>query len=148
MYDSVCVYVCVCVGYIRILLCVNIYNHFSSVGILYHQGLNTRKITRSLENIKLKIINSVPSSITKLAWIITSIYIYIYIYSLKKKPKTGYFRIINLIKRGGNSSPLFLSPPPCLFCFILSIRSEEVLLYFSSCFWFTSETQNRMEINL
>ena len=26
--------------------------------------------------------------------------------------------------------------------------SEEVLLYFSSCFWFTSETQNRMEINL
>ena len=26
--------------------------------------------------------------------------------------------------------------------------SEEVLLYFSSCFWFISETKNRMEINL
>ena len=46
---------------------------------------NSRKITRSLEKIELKIINSVPSSLTKLAWIITcclnihfSIYIYIY----------------------------------------------------------------------
>ena len=29
-----------------------------------------------------------------------------------------------------------------------SIRSEEVLLNFSSCFWFTSEIHNRMEINL
>ena len=35
-----------------------------------------------------------------------------------------------------------------LIRFILSIKSEEVLLYFSSCFWFTSETHNRMEINL
>ena len=32
--------------------------------------------------------------------------------------------------------------------FYLSIRSEEVLLYISSCFWFTPETKNRMEINL
>ena len=32
--------------------------------------------------------------------------------------------------------------------FYLSIGSEEVLSYFPSCFWFTPETQNRMEINL
>ena len=28
------------------------------------------------------------------------------------------------------------------------LNFPEVLLYFSLCFWFTSETQNRMEINL
>ena len=42
---------------------------------LNHLDSNTRKITRSLEMIKLKIINSVPSSLIKLA----CIYIYIYI---------------------------------------------------------------------
>ena len=35
-----------------------------------HQDPDTRKITRSLEKIKLKIVNSVPSSLTNLAWII------------------------------------------------------------------------------
>ena len=34
---------------------------------LYHLDPNTRKITRSLEKIKLKIINCVPSSLTKFA---------------------------------------------------------------------------------
>ena len=43
-----------------------------------------------------------------------------------------------------SSSPF----PPVSLLFYLSIRSEEVLLYFSSCFWFTPETKNRMEINL
>ena len=41
-----------------------------------------------------------------------------------------------------------MDPPPVSILFYLSIGSEEVLLYFSSCFWFTSETKNRMEINL
>ena len=41
----------------------------------------------------------------------------------------------SLIKRGDNSSPLFLyPPPPCLFWYILSIRSEEVLLHFPRVF--------------
>ena len=44
---------------------------------IYHLDPNTRKITRSLEKMKLKIINGVLSSLTKLAQII---YIYIYIY--------------------------------------------------------------------
>ena len=35
--------------------------------IIYHLDPNTRKITRSLEKIKLKIINTVPLSLTKLA---------------------------------------------------------------------------------
>ena len=58
---------------------------------IYHLHPDTWKITRSLENIKLKLINSVPSPLTKLAWIITcclnihslkkwKIEIYIYIY--------------------------------------------------------------------
>ena len=34
---------------------------------LYHVDSDTRKIPRSLEKIKSKIINSVPSSLTKLA---------------------------------------------------------------------------------
>ena len=34
---------------------------------LYHLDPDTRKITRRLEKIKLKIINSVPSSLRKLA---------------------------------------------------------------------------------
>ena len=38
---------------------------------LYHVDPDTRKITRSLEKIELKIINSVISSLTKLTWIIT-----------------------------------------------------------------------------
>ena len=38
---------------------------------LYHLDPDTRKITRRLEKIKLKIINSVPSFLTKLACIIT-----------------------------------------------------------------------------
>ena len=38
---------------------------------LYHLDPDTGKITRSLEKIKLKIINRVPSSLTKLASIIT-----------------------------------------------------------------------------
>ena len=40
------------------------------------------------------------------------------------------------------------SPYPVSILFYLSIRSEEVLLYFSSCFWFIPEMKNRMEINL
>ena len=47
---------------------------------LYLIDPDTRKITRSLEKIKLEIINSVPTSLRKLAWM--SIYIYIYIYIL------------------------------------------------------------------
>ena len=45
---------------------------------LYHPDPDTRKITRSLEKMKLKIINSVPSSLIKLA----GIYIFIYIGSM------------------------------------------------------------------
>ena len=54
---------------------------------IYHLDPDTRKITWYLEKIKLKIINSVPLSLTKFAWIITcclnihsSKYIYIYIF--------------------------------------------------------------------
>ena len=53
---------------------------------LYHLDPNTRKITRRPEKLQLRIINSVPSSLIKPAFIITSclniffnIYIYIYI---------------------------------------------------------------------
>ena len=45
---------------------------------LYHLDPNTRKITRKLEKLQMKIINSVPSSLTKFAYI----YIYIYIDSI------------------------------------------------------------------
>ena len=58
---------------------------------LYHLDLDTRKITRRLEKLQLKIINSVPSSLIKLVLIVTycldihsSIYIYIYIYIILK----------------------------------------------------------------
>ena len=45
-------------------------------------------------------------------------------------------------------TPLSFSPHLYIYIYICSIRSEEVLLYFPSCFWFTQETQNRIEINL
>ena len=52
---------------------------------LYHPDPDTKKIKRRLEKIKLKIINSVPSSLRKLSRIITcfNIHIYIYIYIYK-----------------------------------------------------------------
>ena len=63
---------------------------------LYHLDPDTKKITRSLEKIKLKIINSVPLSLTKLAWIITcylnihsSIYIYVCVF-VTHLPWVGY----------------------------------------------------------
>ena len=40
----------------------------------YHLDSDTRKITSNLEKIKLKIINSVPSSLTKLALIYINIF--------------------------------------------------------------------------
>ena len=53
---------------------------------------DNRKIARSLEKLKSKIINSVQSTLTKLAWMITfvldihsSIYIYIYIYKERER---------------------------------------------------------------
>ena len=46
---------------------------------LYHQDPNTRKITRSFEKIKWKIINCIP----KLGWI----YIYIYIEREREREK-------------------------------------------------------------
>ena len=58
----------------------------------------------------------------------------------EKKPKTSYFRIINLF-------------PSCFFIsgvnqkhkekYNRSIGSEEVLLYFSLCFWFTPEMKKQ-----
>ena len=62
------------------------------------------------------------------------IYIYIYIYIVLFGP-------VKLEVTLQLSSPMSI-------LFYLSIRSEEVLLYFSSGFWFTPETKNRMEINL
>ena len=46
---------------------------------LYYLDPDTRKITRQLEKIKLKIINSVALSLTKHARVYIYIYIYIYI---------------------------------------------------------------------
>ena len=48
---------------------------------LYHLDSDTVKTTRTLEKMKLKIINEECSSyLTKLAWTHTHTYIYIYIY--------------------------------------------------------------------
>ena len=62
----------------------------------YHLDLDTRKVTSTLERIKFKIVNDVPSFFTKYAWII---YIYIYIkltkrsnlFMLKNKNETNGF---------------------------------------------------------
>ena len=62
---------------------------------------------------------------------ISYIYIYIYIYIVlfgPVKPELG----------------VILPPLPHVsILFYLSIESEEVLLYFSSCFWFTPETEKQ-----
>ena len=61
-----------------------------SYGTIHRLDPDSRKITRSLEKIKWKMINSVPSSLTKLAWNIY-IYIYIYIYMLTNpSAQAGY----------------------------------------------------------
>ena len=45
----------------------------------------------------------------------------------------------------GELNVIFYSPPPphVSMLFYLSIGSEEALLYFSSCFWFTPETEKQ-----
>ena len=50
---------------------------------LYHLALDVRKIIRRLEKLQLIMINSVPSSLIKLAFI----YIYIYIYIKVQREK-------------------------------------------------------------
>ena len=73
-------------------------NNLKRVDMPLNKETKPRKIPRSLEKLKLKLINSFPSSLTKLVWIITSclnmhsskyihiygkgfyIYIYVYIY--------------------------------------------------------------------
>ena len=47
---------------------------------LLHLDPDTRKITKRLDKLQLKIINSVPSYLIKLALITTLQYIHIYIY--------------------------------------------------------------------
>ena len=64
----------------------------------------------------------------------THIYIYIYTHTYIY---TYIYTHIDIIQSVKSLPP---SPPTCLFCFIYP-GSEEVLLYFSSCFWFTPETK-------
>ena len=42
-----------------------------------------------------------------------------------------------------SSDPMDPPPPHVSSLFYLSIGSEKVLLYFSSCFWFTPETEKQ-----
>ena len=66
-------------GYIASRIC----NWAEDIGQFFnHLDPDTRKITRDLKNMKLKIINSAPSSLTKLARIITCC---LNIHSSKKK---------------------------------------------------------------
>ena len=52
--------------------------------------------------------------------------------------------MIDEIKGVTSSFNLFYLPYPHVsILFYLSIGSEEVLLYFSSCFWFTPETEKQ-----